>query len=253
MQDFNLIKCKYDKDMEYIDIYPIGDLHEGSEEMDEEAYLRWAKDIKGNPNGVAVVVGDMIENGLKGSKTNSYDAKMRPREQKANIVRRMREIKDKIIGAVQGNHEFRSSYLTDDCPLYDALSKLDLEECYRDNMCFLKVSLGEKNKDRQFSYTIVLAHGGSEAKTDKFGYAIDGMDVFITGHTHSPKSTFPAKIVIDSKNETVSMKGYTHIVVPSFQRLGGYALKGMYLPQDGSKYPIIRVSGIKKEVTVRWV
>jgi hypothetical protein len=55
------------------------------------------------------------------------------------------------------------------------------------------------------------------------------------------------------QNEIVSMKGYVHIVVPSIQSIGGYALKGMYLPQDSEKFPIVTLSGREKGVEVRWV
>ena len=124
---------------------------------------------------------------------------------------------------------------------------------YRENMAFLKVSLGTKGKDRQRSYTLVLGHGASKNKTNKFGYSIDGMDVLITGHTHTPSVDFPAKIVIDAKNNHVGIKDYMHLVVPSFQRMGGYALKGMYAPTSTTKIPVLKLSGVRKEVRVEWL
>ena len=41
--------------------------------------------------------------------------------------------------------------------------------------------------------------------------------------------------------------GLVHIVVNSFQNIGGYSLLGMYLPQDGSKFPIAKLNGNKKK------
>jgi len=154
----------------------------------------------------------------------------------------------------RGNHEYRSIDEVDDCPLYDVMAKFDLEDIYRENMAFMKISLGEKSIDRQYTYTVVLGHGVSKNKTEMFGYSVDGMDVFITGHTHQPASTFPAKIVIDPHNNKVSLVEYTHVTVPSFQMLGGYALKGMYLPQSYSKIPVIELGGEnKKGVSVHWI
>ena len=203
--------------------------------------------------GKVVIVGDMIDNGLKTSRTNSYEATMQPFQQKQWLTNALRPIKDKIIGAVTGNHEIRSGVMADVYPLYDVLAKLDLEHLYRMNMAFLKINLGTRTTDRQCSYTMVLAHGGSKTKTEKFGYMVDGMDIFVTGHIHQPKSAFQSKIVIDSKNETVSMKDFIHVTIPSFQALGGYALRGLYMGQSSNVFPILRLDGETKAITTTWI
>ena len=249
--DLQLTVQRFGENVEVLRVYPLGDLHVGSEQFNHERFQKWLDIVKKDQQGVVVLVGDMLDNGLKNSKTNSYE-QLRPREQKRLLVDYLGQIESKILAVVQGNHEYRSTYLTDHCPLYDALVMLDLEELYRENFGFLKLALGKKNHERQFAYTFALAHGKTKNKNEKFGVAIDGMDVFITGHTHQPYSTFPAKIVIDPRNETVSQKGYVHISVPSFLDFGGYALRDMYLPQDNEKFPVIELSGTKKEVKVIW-
>lgn len=251
-KDFDMIVSKLSEDIECVNIYPLGDVHIGSAEFSQGLFDKWMKMVSDDVNGYVVIIGDMIDNGLKNSKTNVYEATMRPRDQKEWLRKALSPIKHKILGACRGNHEIRSTLESDDCPLYDVMSKLDLEDLYRENMAFLKVNLGYRNRDRQFSYTIVLAHGGSKAKTSKFGYAIDGMDILVTGHTHSPESNFPTKVIMDTKNEVVKLQDYAHIVVPSFAEFGGYALRGMYMPQS-NKFPIIRLDGEKKGVEIKWV
>lgn len=253
LNDFVLIKHMLDKELPYINIYPIGDLHLGTGNFNAAAFDRWKKIVMGDPYSKVVIIGDMLDNGLKNSKTNSFEASMQPHEQKEWLKRELLPLRSKILGAVQGNHEYRSNILTDSCPMYDVLAKLDLEDLYRPNMAFLKVNLGQRTIDRQCSYTIVLAHGASKNKTSTFGYAIDGMDIMVTGHIHQPNSAFPSKVVIDSKNEVVTMRDFTHITVPSFQSLGGYTLKAMYLPQSSTKFPVIRLDGKIKEVGVSWI
>lgn len=252
LDDYILIKHTLSKELPYINIYPIGDLHLGSGNFCLESFNKWKKLVSEDPYSKIVIVGDMIDNGLKTSKTNSFEASMQPFQQKKWLEEEFRPFADKIIGVVQGNHEYRSSIVADFCPLYDVMAKLDLEDLYRPNMAFIKVNLGERNADRQCSYTIMLTHGASKTKTNNFGYAVDGMDIMVTGHIHQPSNTFPAKIVIDSKNESVSLRSFTHVTVPSFQKLGGYALKGMFLPQS-MKIPIIRLDGTKKEVNNIWI
>lgn len=253
IDDFVLIKHELDWDIPHINIYPIGDLHIGSASFNTRIFKKWRETVLADPYGYVVMVGDMMDNGLKNSKTNSYEATMQPFEQKQWVKRELEPIAHKILGVVQGNHEYRSNIVADICPLYDIMAKLDLEDLYRPNMAFIKINVGRRTSDRQCSYTLVLTHGASKGKTENFGYAIDGMDVMITGHLHQPISRFPSKIVIDSKNEVVSLKGYTHISVPSFAEMGGYALKGLYLPQDSNKYPVITLSGQAKEVSVSWM
>lgn len=251
--DFDLIVKKFGVDVETVNVYPLGDLHIGSTEFNLDNWNRWSKAVQADPNGVVILVGDMMDNGLKNSKTNSYAQTLQPFQQKKLLVELLEPISDKIVLSLQGNHEYRSVYLTDDCPLYDALARLWIEDTYRENFGFLKISLGKKNAERQFTYTLAVAHGKSKNKNEKFAYAIDGMDVFITGHTHQPASSFPAKIVIDPYNEVVKMRGYKHVSVPSFQNFGGYALRDMYMPQDGTVFPVITLNGTKKEVIVKWI
>lgn len=251
--DFELVVHKLGTELTHVNVYPIGDLHIGSGNLDMGALDRWVKMVEGDPNAKVVIVGDMIDNGLKTSRTNSYEATMQPFEQKQFLLKLLEPIKDKILGAVQGNHEARTSIMADMYPLYDVLAKLDIENVYRQNMAFLKINLGQRNADRQCSYTMVLSHGGTKNKVRNFGYAIDGMDIFVTGHNHQPDNTFPTKLVIDSKNESVTLRGYTHITVPSFQQLGGYTLSAMYQPQSHTVIPVIRLDGEKKYVTTSWL
>jgi len=253
INDFQMIVHELAEDLEYVNLYPIGDVHIGSPDFDLEQWNKWKKMVSLDANGYILMVGDMLDNGLKHSKTDSYSATMRPREQKAWLTEELRPLADRILGACQGNHEARSAKESDDCPLYDVMAKLDLEDYYRESMAFIKINLGFKRSDRQWSYGVVLGHGASMNKVKQFSYAIDGMDVLVTGHTHDARSHFFNKIVMDTKNNVVRLVGYTHLVVPSFQKMGGYALKAMYLPQDHRKIPVLRLSGTKKEVSVLWL
>lgn len=250
--DFSMIVHKLDEELDSINIYPLGDLHIGSADFDDELWENWKSMVRKDPKARIVMIGDMTDNGLKTSKTNSYEATMSPWEQKVWLSEQLEEFKDIILGACRGNHEERTVYLAGGCPLYDVMAKLDIEDLYRDNMAFIKVSLGKKNAERQWSYGIVLAHGASKGKTDKFSYAIDGMDIFVTGHTHQPAVYFPSKIVMDVRNDVITERTMMHIVVPSFIKTGGYGLRALYMPQ-GKKFPVITLSGVKKEMNVQWI
>ena len=253
LDDFVLINHKLGWDIPHINIYPLGDLHIGSGNFNHEAWSRWKSTVQNDPYSYIVLVGDLLDNGLKSSLTNSYQATMQPHEQQEFLLNELMPFKDKILGCVSGNHERRSTILADIYPMYNLMLRLGKERLFRENIGFMKINLGERNKERQASYTITLAHGASKTATEKFGYAIDGMDCLITGHIHQPKSAFQSKIVIDSKNESVSMRDFVHITVPSFQSIGGYALQKMYMPQSTRVIPVIRLNGDRKEMEVRWI
>ena len=250
--DFKLVQHKLPDTQPHVNVYPIGDLHVGSPNFNKKSFKRWKDAVTNDPYAKSVMVGDRLETGLQSSHTNSYDATLSPRQQKEFLLDEFAPLKDKVIGAVQGNHEHRSTIMVDSYPLFEVLDKLDIGHVYRKNMCFVKVNVGRRTTQRQCSYTLVLAHGGSSTKTKKFSYAIDGMDAFITGHIHSPDSAIPTKIVIDNNNGSVGFKDFVHLVVPSYQELGGYTLRGMYTPQSSKVIPVLRLSGTEKHMSVIW-
>jgi len=251
--DFDLIVHKLDRNLPHINIYPIGDLHIGSKEFNLDAFQRWKKMVMDDEFAKVVIVGDIMDMATKNSRTNIYEATMNPYEQKEWVTNEFGDFKDKILAGIQGNHEYRSNNLLGICPMYDVLAKLDLEDLYRPNMAFIKVNLGSRNADRQCSYNIVLAHGQAKGRTKQFPYVIDGMDVMITGHFHTPENHIRSKIVIDSKNESVGMKEFIHLSVPSFTNYGGYVMRGLFIPNDGNKIPILQLDGSKKDVRLSWV
>lgn len=236
-------------------LYPLGDLHKDSELFDIRLWDRWKQTVYNDPFAYVVLIGDIFDNTLKNSKGDSYRNTGLTSESKRWLANELKELakQGRILGGVDGNHEHRSVHSSDNSPLEDVMCKLDIEHLFRYNMAFMKISLGERTSERQFTYTVVLAHGCTDNKTENFGYAIDGMDVFITGHTHKPKNTFPAKFVIDPYNNKVRKEGYIHLTVPSFQYDGGYTLKNMYMPQDNNRIPYLILDGTKKYIEPRWI
>ena len=83
--EFELIKHKLDRDAESINIYPFSDSHIGSPDMDMKKLLSWRNAVLEDKNGFVVIAGDIFDNALKNSKSNSYEALMRPREAKEAV------------------------------------------------------------------------------------------------------------------------------------------------------------------------
>lgn len=258
LPDFEMIIHKFPK-REDITIIPIADVHLGARECMEQEFIKFIDTIKDKPNVYLVLGGDLINNATRSSVTNIFEETMRPADQKKMMAKILAPVAHKILAAVSGNHERRSGKDADDDPTYDILCKIDREDVYRENMAFVKFQFGDpsKNGENNPTYTIVVTHGagggaltsGAVLKGERFGYAIDGMDALIMGHTHKPFTTQPGKIVIDKYNNKVSVKPFKVINMTSWLETSSYALQKMMLPSTYCLHTLT-LRGNKKEMVV---
>ena len=221
--------------------------------------------VKNTPNVYITLGGDLLNNGLKNSLTNVYRERYMPSEAKRMMAKMLEPVRDRILCAVSGNHERRTSKEVDCDLTYDIMSKLDLETLYRENIAFVKIQMGvpeletgsKTNGEKRPTYNLVVTHGagggiltgGSVNRNERFGYVIDGMDALIVGHTHKPFTSQPGKIVIDPRNNKVSIKPFKVITSTSWLQWGGYAAQKMLLPSTHCLHTL-HLSGDHKEIVV---
>lgn len=262
LPDFEMIQHRFMGGHD-ITIYPISDVHLGSSECMEQEFIAFCKQVSELPNTYVFLLGDLIDNGVKSSVTNVYRAKMSPSQQKREMANILEPIRDRILCIVPGNHENRSAREVDDCPCYDIASKLDLEHIYRENIAFVKIQMGKELPSgrhmgiKRPCYIMTVAHGtgggiltGSAVnRAERYGYAIDGADLLVLGHTHKPYTTQPGKIFIDPRNNKVSVKPFKIVSSTSWLEYGGYAAQKMLLPTTHCLNKIV-LSGKHKEITV---
>lgn len=243
LNDFQIIRFDTNN-KDAITIVPLGDVHYGAKEFNEELWNKAVKRVKDDPNCYAVLVGDMIDNGLKNSVTNVYEQTAMPGEQKKWLANALAPIKDKIIAAVGGNHERRNKKEVDDDPLYDVLCRLGIETVYRHRIAFLYVRFIPEGTARtkenrcRIAYALAITHGagggmyvGSGANRNAmFGAYIDGLDCLITGHTHKPM-TFPvSKLVFNGHDNKITQNQFTVVTASSFLNYGGYPVERLLTP-----------------------
>lgn len=257
--DYKLIVRQFDKS---ITIYPVGDVHLGSLEHNQEEWEKFIKKVLAEQNSYVILVGDLINNATRSSVSNVFEDVLRPAEQKEKMVQYLKPLAEegRIICGVPGNHERRSGKDADDDPMYDIMCQLGIEKLYRKNMAFVKLQLG---KGGHATYTFAVTHGaggGSSTgagvnKNERFASTIDNLDCLITGHTHKGALSKPEKIVIDTRTNTISRKVTTVITSQSWQSYGGYAMRGMLQPaanasaDNGQK---LLLSKTKKNIKVVW-
>lgn len=243
-------------------IVPLADAHYGSREFNETLWHNTIKRIQDDPHCFCVLVGDLIDNGLKNSVTNVYEATASPGEQKEWLYNELLPIKDKILGAVGGNHERRTMREADQDPLYDVMLRLGKENVYRPNICFMQVKLtyginGKTDNKQRIEYSFAITHGagggqyiGSSAnRATNFGMAIEGIDCLITAHTHKPV-TFPVtKLVFNGG--TIIRKQFVVAVASSFLDYGGYPVQKLMTPTAQTTTEIVMEFSAKGKKRIR--
>lgn len=223
-----------------ITIVPLADAHYGSQEFDSVLWHKTIKRIYDDPHCYAVIVGDMIDNGLKNSVTNIYEATCSPRQQKAWLMEELKPIAPKILAAVGGNHERRSGREVDLDPLYDVMLAIGREDVYRQNIAFMSIQFCRESQGgkSRTSFAFAITHGagggmyiGSSAnKTERYGSYIDGIDGIITGHTHRPVAFPVSKLVFDHSARSIQQRQFVVVVASSFLNYGGYPTEKMLPP-----------------------
>ena len=220
-------------------IIPLADAHYGSQEFNEVRWHQTIKRIQDDPDCYCVLVGDLIDNGLKNSLTNVYQATASPFAQKEWLYNELKPIGEKILGAVGGNHERRTQKEADQDPLYDVMFKLGKETVYRQNICFMQTRItydfqGKAKQRVEFSFAITHGAGGgmyissSANRLQNFGMAIEGIDCLITGHTHKPLSFPVSKLVFT--DGTIVQRQFVVAVASSFLDYGGYPVQKLLTP-----------------------
>lgn len=256
LPDFHMITHHFPERKD-IKIYPIADVHLGAAEHMTREWELFCQRVK-DEHAYLILGGDLLNNSTRSSISNIFEETMRPRDAKKLMADMLRPIADRILCMTTGNHERRNRDVDDD-PSYDIACKLDIEDRYRENVCFVKIQIGKKDLDgtRNPTYILVVTHGAGGGiltgatvnRAERFGYVIDGADALILGHSHKPFVTQPAKVKIDPHNNQVTLKPFKVISMTSWMTWGGYAAQKMLPPTSFCPQAIV-LKGTKKEISV---
>lgn len=249
----NVVTKEYPKDFDHLSLYPISDVHLGAKECMEKEFEAYLDKIRHDDRAAVLLAGDLLNNGIKSSKTDVYREKYPPDIQKEKLIDILEPIKDKIIAGVAGNHEYRTMKESSQDVMKDVFMALQIRERYASDAVFVKISLGEKKNKKPATYMIYLSHGcGGGAslgngltRQDNFHAMIEGVDISITGHTHKPSKTPSARLVFDSRNNNIIRKNTLIFVCTAWLNYGGYPVRGQMKPT--AFYPdTIRLDGTRK-------
>ena len=260
LSDFSVIVRRFDS---AIKIACISDIHFGALEHMEREWKNFIQTVLADPNLYLILNGDLINNNTRSSVGSPWDDVIRPREQKKQMVELLTPIKDRILCCTSGNHERRAMKDADDDPTYDIMTKLDIEDVYRQNAAFLKIQLGHhdtKTDKANVAYTFAVTHGSGGGiytgatvnRNERWGNVIEGLDCLVVGHTHKGTVSRPSKLVFDPYNNKVTLKDYLVVSCVSWQKYGEYPLQKMMLPAATGNPQILHLSDKEKNIEVRW-
>jgi hypothetical protein len=197
--------------------------------------------------------GDLVNNAIVGSVSDNYGEIKTPSQAKKWCIELLQPIRNRILGAVKGNHENRSKKAVDYDITEDICSELEIE--YANESMLLVYKIGN-NGPGMFNYTNFITHGngggstpGGRAnaiyKTSKIVLA----DIYTMGHVHNMMN-YPDTIFIpDIAHKKVLQIKRHYVISGSYMEWQGYAEEKM-LPPALTGFPIISLSGKKKDFHV---
>ena len=240
------------KEIEKVEIFIAADIHTGSAEFDEKRWGAFEELLK-QPGKYVIFAGDQCEYATRSSKSDVYTQALSPSQQKRWWIEHLKRYKEKVLCLVDGNHEYnRASKDADSFPLFDIALALGIEDRYRSEGAFVDIGVGDggHGKGKQTRYVFRVQH---QAKNNVNYGTVDyyeGIDVFVSGHTHKPMDKPHARRIYDSKNKSVAEKDVENIVSGHFLRYGGYGERNGYGPTSTKLYSVI-LNGKKKEIETR--
>lgn len=248
-----------------IKIILLGDVHRGSPQFNEPLFKEVVNLIKENDDYYAILMGDLIDNALKNSKSDVYTAVETPQQSMNWVINTLRPIKDKILAITSGNHEERTTREVGfDLSAYLATC-LELEDRYSNEPFCLFVSMGKSQNREGIYQTFCLfgSHGASSGTTiggavnklSKLSDIVVNADVYLMGHTHSPLQTFDPRYEVDTRTkkhyliEPLLINGQAFL---NFE--GSYGEKKLYKPKSQRVPIIVLETGFStKRVSAEWL
>ena len=188
-------------------VIPIGDIHMGDRNFTErsrtklEGYIKWVYDRN---NAKVILMGDLINCATRASASNPFEQNMNLEEQIEEVVKLFKPIKDKIVGAIDGNHELRLKDWCGYSPTQTICAMLGIP--YLGLSAVINFQVGNKRprhkkgpspSDKKlrpvFNYYAYVHHttgggstpGGKINRADKLRQLLLNADFYIGAHNHA--------------------------------------------------------------------
>lgn len=240
------------KELEKVEILIAADIHTGSAEFDEKKWGAFEELLK-QPDKYVIFAGDQCEYATRSSKSDVYTQAISPSQQKRWWIEHLRQHKDKVLCIVDGNHEFNRASKDADCfPLFDIALALGIEDRYRSEAAFVDIGVGHiGTSGKQARYVFRVQHQARNNVNYGTVDGFEGIDVFVSGHTHKPMDKPTGRMIYNPYSKSVAQKDIENIVSGHFLRFGGYGERGGYRPTSTKLYSVILSGKKDKSIETR--
>lgn len=238
-----VFKCP--KEFDSVEVYPIHDLHVGNERFDVKRYMRLKQHILSARNRFVIMVGDLLEDALVGSRSDPLKQTMSPIDQQEFVTEQFRAFKDRTIAIIDGNHEARS-IRQGMYPLYNASAIAGISDRYRSDYAVMDIGVGrgaDGHENRQQRYIGFCCHKAKDLKSFGVSDFLEGFDFALYGHDHEPRDHARSHMVYDRVNRSVTFRSIETINCGAFLTFGGYGAAAGYRPQSDKMYKLILHGG----------
>lgn len=258
MVEFNI---KLNKDKNEFQLLVLGDMHIGDELCDLDMIKNTIDYVKNTEDCYVILNGDLMNNALTTSKSDSYTEQMSIEEEQDLLIDLLMPIKDKILVMATGNHEHRTSLLAGINPLKAVAYALGIKDKLVENSYLLNIEFGTAYgvKSVPNKYVVFGIHGGTGGgrRAGSTANALQDMalvrpdmDLYVHSHTHTQVNYNDMIFLYDRKTKKTKEHQRTFYNANAFLKYGGYAEQKGYKPVDRNPSVLV-VNAIRKKGTMK--
>ena len=237
------IKIKLDCAKNTFKLVVLGDLHIGDPLCDLDLIKSAIDYVKKNKDCYVILNGDLINNALKSSKSDSYLEQMTIEQEQDLLIELLEPIKNRILVMATGNHEYRTELLAGINPLKAVALALGIKNKLVKDSYVLNIAFGSNsgNSGCPNNYIVYGTHGGhgggrragatANALQDMALVRPD-MDLYVHSHTHTKIAYNDIIFLYNRKVKRTIEHQRTFYNTNAFLKYGGYAEKKGYKPTD---------------------
>lgn len=243
-------------EFETLEVFPLADVHIGDPKTDEGLFSRFTAYVLQKPNRYLLIDGDLINNAITTSVSNTYNEKMSPNKQKYIMTDYLKPLKERILCMVPGNHEERSTKAVDNNIVEDIAYNIGCMDKYKENGAYVNLRFGKDRHLHKISYSFYVVHGAGGGK--RAGTPLNTLemlpltvqaDIYIMGHVHRRAGFKNTYFKPTGHWDRLEQCERAFVVASPWQDFGGYAQRKLYTPTVKGAKPLI-LSGKDKNVDI---
>lgn len=255
MTQLKTIRIDLDSRFSEVELHTFADLHIGDENCDLKAIKKRIEYVKEKDEAFVILNGDLLNNAITTSVSDSYTEKISPMGQIDYCVELFTPIKDKILCITSGNHEQRT-YRGAGIDVSEIVAiELGLRHRFTKASAVLFLRFGCTNQRRKQRYSIYVTHGrgGGRRPGGKVNSLSDmsnivDCDIYLHAHTHLPVLFKEGFHRTNNVTSTVTFVERLFVNTAASLKYGGYGEVQQYTPASMAS-PVIFLKGTHKEAT----